>query len=168
MKKIVLFAAASGLAIAAVPAAAAPGDTSTASGVATATVVSPITLTHTPGAALNFGTLTSGTAGGTVVVTAAGAGSSTGEVTLVSGSTATADAFTVTGDAARSFSIATTAGSVSAGANSMAFTTAASAATGVLGAGGSASFTVGGTLTVAGNQAPGAYTGTYSATVAYN
>lgn len=166
MKKIavlgaMLVAATSGSAF------AASGNTSTATGTATATVVSPIVLTHTTGAALGFGKFTTGT-GGTVVVTSAGAGSVTGDVGFVPGSTNSADGFSVTGDASRSFSITTTGGSVANGAVTMAFTTTPSAATGTTSTGGTATFTVGGTLTVASTATAGAYTGTYSATVTYN
>lgn len=146
---------------------AATGSTSTANGTATATVVAPIVITHTSGAALNFGKFTRGT-GGTVVVTAAGAASVTGDVGLVPSSTSSADAFSVAGDASRSFSIATTGGTVVSGPANMPFTTTPSAATGTLSAGGTATFTVGGTLTVGATVPAGTYSGTYSATVAYN
>lgn len=165
MKKIIL---ASVIAIvSATPAFAASGNTSTANGSATATIVAPIVLTHTPGAALGFGRFTTGT-GGTVVVTSAGAGSITGDVAFVPGSTNAADGFTVAGDASRSFSITTTSGTVSNGTDSMPFTTSASAAGDTLSGTGTGSFTVGGTLTVAGTEGAGAYTGSYSATVTYN
>jgi hypothetical protein len=146
---------------------AASGNTSTTNGTATATVVAPIVLTHTSGAALNFGKFTTGT-GGSVTISAAGAASVGGDVGLVPGSTSAADAFTVAGDSSRSFSIATTGGSVTSGSASMTFTTAPSATAGTLGTAGTASFTVGGTLTVSGTAAAGTYSGTYSATVAYN
>jgi len=165
MKKFVLAAAL--VAFSSGTAFAASGNTSTATGSAAATVVAPIVLTHTSGASLNFGKFTTGT-GGTVVVSSAGAASVTGDVGIVPGSTSSADAFTVAGDASRSFSIATTGGSVTSGAASMAFTTAPSAATGTLSTSGAASFTVGGTLTVASTAVAGAYTGTYTATVTYN
>ena len=165
MKKIILASAI--LFVSASPAFAASGNTSSTSGSATATIVSPIVLTHTSGAALGFGTFSTGT-GGTVAVSTAGVGSVGGDVGFVPGSANSADAFTVTGDASRSFSIATTGGSVTAGATSMAFTTTASASSDTLSAGGTAAFTVGGTLTVAGTEAAGAYTGTYTATVTYN
>ncbi|MFM9934574.1 MAG: DUF4402 domain-containing protein [Novosphingobium sp.] len=169
MKKIILASAiVFGTAlVSATPAFAASGNTSTATGSATATIVSPIVLTHTSGAALGFGRFSTGT-GGTVVVTTAGAGSVGGDVGFVPGSVNSADAFTVAGDAGRSFSIATTGGSVTAGTTSMAFTTTTSASTDTLSVGGTGGFTVGGTLTVAGTEAAGAYTGTYSATVTYN
>lgn len=166
MKKLILIAALA----AAVPgtAFAASGNTDTKSGSATATVVSPLVLTHTPTAAIAFGSFTAGTAGGTVVVTSGGSGSVTGDVAFVPGSTNAADAFTVTGDASRTFSITTGAGSVTSGTNSMSFTTSASAASGTLNTSGAATFTVGGTLTVPSTAVAGSYTGTYSATVTYN
>lgn len=163
MKKIVLAVLAGTVAM---PALAAPGDTATTQGTATAQVVAPIAITHNAGAALSFGTMTAGN-GGLVRVDAAGAGTVSGEVRLVAGGTTSADAFTVTGDANRAFSITTGNGTVTAGANSMAFTTTA-AASGTLNASGTTSFRVGGTLTVASNQAAGSYTGSYNATVTYN
>lgn len=165
MKKIIL--ASTIILVSASPAFAASGNTSTASGSATATIVEPIVLTHTSGAALGFGRFTTGT-GGSVTVSAAGVGSVGGDVAFVPGSTNSADAFSVTGDASRSFSISTGAGTVTAGTTSISFTTSPSAATGTLGAGGTATFSVGGQLTLAGTEAAGAYTGTYSATVTYN
>lgn len=164
MKKIIL---ASAIVLAsAAPAFAASGNTSSASGSANATIVEPIVLTHVSTAALAFGTITTGT-GGSVTVSSAGIGSVGGDVAFVPGSVNSADQFTVTGDAGRSFSIATTGGNVSAGATSIPFTTSASAASGTL-TGGAASFSVGGQLSLAGTEAAGAYTGTYSATVTYN
>ena len=165
MKKVLLTAAVA-LTVSA-PAYAASGNTSTAAGSAAANVITPIVLTHVSGAQLNFGSFTTGT-GGTVVVTAGNSASVTGDVAFVPGSATAADQFSLTGDNARSFSIATTGGSVVNGATSIAFTTAPSAATGTTSASGSASFTVGGTLSLAGTEAAGAYTGTYNATVTYN
>lgn len=165
MKKLHVLAATA--AVIAAPAVAAPGDTSTAQGAATAEVVAPITLTHATGASLNFGTFTTGDAGGTVAVDQAGAGSATGEVTLLSGSVEAADAFDVEGDANRTFTITTAAGSVTNGTDTMNFTTDA-ATSGALDAAGEASFSVGGTLSVAGGESAGTYTGSYSVTVAYN
>lgn len=165
MKKIILSAVL--VALSSGTAFAASGNTSTANGTASAVVVAPIVLTHTTGASLNFGKFTVGT-GGTVVVSAAGSASVTGDVGIVPGSTSTADSFSVAGDASRAFSISATGGSVSSGASSMNFTTATSAATGTLSSSGTATFTVGGTLTVPSTAAAATYTGTYSATVVYN
>ncbi|WP_421854544.1 DUF4402 domain-containing protein [Novosphingobium sp.] len=149
------------------PAFAGSGNTSSATGTATATIVAPIVLTHPASASLNFGRFTRGT-GGTVTVTAAGTASVGSDVTFVPGSTTAADSFTVAGDANRSYSIATTGGSVSSGGTNLAFTTTPSAVTGTLSGTGTGSFTVGGTLTVSNAAPTGAYSGTYSATVAYN
>lgn len=165
MKKIALLAA--GFAIASTPAFAAPGDTDTATGSATAEVVAPISVTHDTGAVLDFGTFTPGTAAGTVVITQAGVSSVTGDVVMMSGSTESADAFTVTGGANRAFSITATNGSVTSGANSMAFVTDV-AASGLLDGTGTDNFAVGGTLSVAANQAAGSYTGSYTVEVTYN
>lgn len=145
---------------------AASGNTSTAAGSASATVVAPIVLTHTSGSALNFGKFTVGT-GGTVVVTSGGAGSVTGDVGFVPGSGNTADAFSLTGDNSRNFGITTTGGTITNGSKTMTFTTVASSATGTTSATGTYSFTVGGTLTVVGTETAGSYTGTYNATVTY-
>lgn len=163
MKKFAIIAVAAAIST---PAFAAPGDTSATTGAATAEVVAPITLTHVSGAALNFGTFTTGTTGGTIVVSQTGVATSSGDVTLVSGSAEAADEFDVAGDAGRAFSITSGIGTVANGATTMAFTTNAPE-TGTLTAG-AASFNVGGTLTVAGGEAAGTYTGSYNVTVAYN
>ncbi len=165
MKKIIL---ASVIAIvSATPAFANSGNTSTAAGSATATIVAPIVLTHTSGAALGFGRFTTGT-GGSVSVSDAGAATVGGDVAFVPGSASTADAFTVAGDASRVYSITTTGGSVSNAGTSMTFTTSPSAASGTLSSTGTGSFTVGGTLTVTGSEPAGGYSGSYDATVTYN
>jgi len=163
MQKFVIAAAL----VAAFPASAfAAGNTSTASGTASATVVSPLVLTHTSGASLNFGKFTD-TAAGSISISSAGVVSVTGGVNNVTGVTQTADQFSVAGDTTRTFAITTTGGTVANGAVTIPFTTTPSTATGTL-ASGAASFTVGGTLTLAGTEAAGTYTGTYSATVTYN
>ena len=163
MKKIILFAVATAIAT---PAFAAPGDSATANGVATAEVVSPITLQHT-GNALDFGTFTTGDVPGSVVVDRLGNGSvGSGDVTLVAGSVEAADEFTVGGDSNRTFTITTAAGSVTNGTDTMNFTTDAPA-TGTL-VGGSATFNVGGELFVNGGESAGTYSGSYEVTVAYN
>ena len=169
MKKIILASiiTLASVGIGATPAFAGSGNTSTATGTATATIVAPIVLTHTTGASLNFGRFTTGT-GGSVTITAAGVGSVGTDVTFVPGSTTSADAFTVAGDGSRSFGISTTGGNVTSGATNLAFTTTPSATTATLTAGGTSSFTVGGTLTVSGTAAAGSYSGTYTATVTYN
>lgn len=165
MKKIII--ATLGILATTTPAFAGSGNQSTATGTATATIVAPIVLTHPASASLNFGRFTTGT-GGSVTVTAAGVGSVGSDVTFVPGSTNSADQFTVAGDASRSFSITTTGGNVTSGSTNLAFTTTPSAGTASLSSTGTASFTVGGTLTVTGTAPAGSYTGSYSATVTYN
>jgi len=157
MKKIVLAAALVALSSGAAHAA-------TATGSATATIVTPIAITHASGATLDFGTFDAGT-GGSVSVSQGGVGSVGGGVLFVSGNTNAADAFNVTGEGSRAFNISTTSGTVSNGSVTMAFTTSAPAS-GTL-ASGAASFSVGGSLTVAAGQATGTYTGSYNATVVY-
>ncbi|MBS0253898.1 MAG: DUF4402 domain-containing protein [Proteobacteria bacterium] len=147
---------------------AAPGNTRTLTGTVRVTVVAPVVLQHTGGRQINFGKFTTGGAAGTVRVTAGGAGSVTGAARFVPGSAVTADAFTVTGDPRRLFAVATSGGNVISGANRIAFTTVPSAASVRLSATGTAAFTVGGTLTLTGAELPGAYSGTYIATVTYN
>jgi hypothetical protein len=149
-----------------VSAKAASGNTSTATGSASATIIAPIVLTHTSGATLNFGKFTTGS-GGTVVVTSGGVGSVTGDVGFVPGSTNAADSFALTGDISRNFGITTTGGSITNGSSSMTFTTTPSAATGTTSSTGAATFTVGGTLTVGTGLVTGSYSGTYTATVQY-
>ncbi len=145
----------------------AAGNTATVTGTANAAVVAPLVLTHPNTASLNFGKFTAGT-GGTVVVTAAGTGSATSGVTLMSNSTNTADAFTVTGDASRSYAITTAAGTLTSGATTLNFTTTPSAASATTSTTGTGNFTVGGTLTVPSAAPTGTYTGTYQVTVTYN
>jgi Domain of unknown function (DUF4402) len=169
MKKIAFLSAAA-FAVIATPAFALPGDSDTDNGAATAEIVAPIVLTHTTGAMLDFGTFTTGDNGGTIVVTRAGNGTATSDVTLVQGSVEAADQFTVAGDPGRRFSITAGSGTVSNGAATpvtMAFITDARA-NHTLDAAGTAAFSVGGTLTVLGSEPAGVYTGSYSVTVAYN
>ena len=155
MKKIVLAAALVALSSGAAHAA-------TANGAASATVVAPISVTHDALTSLNFGTFLVGASGGSVAVDAAGAGSVSGTVVFLSGSTNSVDAFDVAGDGTRGYTISTAGGTM----GGMSFSTTPSAATGALVAG-VGSFTVSGTLTVPSGQAAGAYTGSYVATVNY-
>lgn len=84
------------------------------------------------------------------------------------GGTASADQFSVAGEANAAFSIASTSGTVSSGSNSMAFTTAPSLTTTSLSLGGTGAFNIGGTLTATGSEPAGSYTGSYDVNVAYN
>lgn len=165
MKKIVFAAF---LAANASVAMAAPGDTDDATGAASATIIAPISVTHDSDVSLNFGTIAVDSEGGTVQINASGTVVEAGTTAAVlSDSSTSADAFDVSGDADRAYSITATDGTLSGAGDDMAFVTALSKTSGTLD-GGSDSFTVGGTLTVAGDQAAGDYTGDYTVTVSYD
>lgn len=136
----------------------------TANGTANATVLTPIAITA--GNTLEFGAFTG--AAGTVTVSTAGARSATGSVVLAPTSgTVRQGTFSVTGSGNSTFAITyPSAFNITSGANTMSVTVSGPA-TGTL-ASGSATINVGGTVTVAANQAAGSYTGTYTMTVEYN
>ncbi len=142
----------------------AASDTATSSVV----IAAPITITKTID--LDFGTILAGTAGGTAVVSAAGASTFTGDVTAFGGTSGTAASFDITGDGTSTFSISHPSTTMTGTGPAMALAFAnSSGATGALVAG-AATVTVGGTLTVAAEatQTVGAYTGTMTVTVDYN
>lgn len=151
--------------------AAAADATATAS----ATVVTPIAVTA--GANLSFGSFAAGP-GGNVTVNTGGVRSASGPI-LSSAAAPSAARFDITGQGGLTYAI-THGGSstLSNGAASMALAkfsdlTGAGASsgnvlTGMLSPGGTQSLFVGGMLTVAVAQQPGAYSGTVVATVEYN
>ena len=164
MKKIALAVAAAAIAV---PAVAAPGDTDTAQGTATATIVAPVELIHTDGAALHFGTITAGN-GGTVTVALDGSVTDNGDdAVMLAGSLPTTDEFELRGDAGRAVTVTTGGGSLTGPGTAMTFTTTNNAPA-VIAATGSSFFDVGGTLTVGDTQTAGDYTGSYTATATYN
>jgi len=160
MKKILLAAGMIAL-------ASGTAHAATATGSAKATVVSPLNITHTNGASLNFGTFTAVT-GGQVTLTAAASTTATptGDVAFVSGNTNSSDSFAVSGDTSRSFNVGY-GGTVnlSNGSATMAFTPTGVASAALTA--GAYTLYVGGTLVVGPNQAAGNYTGTYTVTVTY-
>ncbi len=137
------------------------------------------------GASLNFGSVTPGNTGGTVVLAPTGADevgtrSTTGTVDLI-GTDASCAMYTVTGTSGSHYTVTlptsdvTLTGVGGAGTNTMTLNAfkinlddVADAVTGTLTAAGVSKFTVGGTLSVAANQNAGAYTGTFPVIVAYN
>lgn len=143
---------------------------STATASATATIISPIAITKT--ADLAFGNIVAGTTTGTVVVSSTGTRSNTGGVTLPTATpgTVTAAAFTVTGLANATYTIVpAVVANPTSGSNSMTLTLNANpSGTGTIGSAGTQVVNVGGTLNVGANQAAGAYTGSFTVTVAYN
>lgn len=155
------------LALIPVPALADSGNNEVRTGTARAQAVRPLVLTHTSGYVLNFGKFSVGSSG-TVTVSALDVGTASGGVTFAVGSSTAADRFTAQGDPNRLISITTSSGTVTAGSNSMSFTTTPSLPAGYIPFTGSGYFTVGGTLTVAAGQGAGTYSGSYAVTVAYN
>lgn len=142
------------------------GETASATIVATAEVLAPISLAHDGNASLSFGSIVLGGIG-TVDVRVAGGHSTTGNVTLIGTRLPTRDSFSVTGEAGRSFSILTTNGFLGS-TGLMSYTTELSSPSGTFDRNGRAGFLVGGILKIEGQQPPGRYTGNYGVTVAYN
>jgi hypothetical protein len=123
---------------------------------------------------MNFGNIAVNASPGTVVLSPAGARSTTGGCTLpaVTGTVSQA-VFNVTGQANATYSITLPANhTISSGANNMTVDvfTSNPTPTGTLSAGGSETLNVGATLNVAGSQASGTYTnaGGFTVTVNYN
>lgn len=144
----------------------------TASANATATVVTPISITKQ--ADLQFGKFMAGGAGGTIVMTPAGARSATAGVSLYNqGSVQSAATFSVAGDGSSTYSITLPAdGTINltdGASNTMTVNTFTSnpSGTGTL-TGGNQTLNVGATLAVAANQVAGNYTGSFNVSVDYN
>jgi hypothetical protein len=142
---------------------------------ASVTLAAPIALSET--AALQFGNVAKGTSGTNTVTVNATTGARTitggGNAGLVTGVTATRAAYSVTGETDATFSIAITDDTINltdGSTGSLALTLLRSATTGTL-TGGTATFGVGGDLTIDNtdaNDAAGAYTATFEVTTAYN
>ncbi len=122
---------------------------------------------------LSFGSFVAGS-GGSVRVNTSGVRSAGGDVLLVPSSESSAARFTVSGDANATYTIQLPGNDfvklAGPGADMTIndFASSPSGAAGQLGAGGSQTLSVGGTLSVASGQAPGNYSGTFSVTVNYN
>lgn len=174
--KLTLVAFACGAAVVSAPS----GASNTASAVASGTVIAPISVTKI--ADLSFGKFAPG-AGGTVTISNSGARTYAGIIPSTIGSTLSAAQFTVTGDPDATYSIShgglpVLTNTTGVGGETMTLTktsdltganvTAGVVSAGTLTAGGTQTIFVGGTLTVAANQVPGAYTGTVDVTVEYN
>lgn len=146
----------------------------TASATATATIVTPISITKTVD--MNFGNVAvQSTTGGTVVLTPAGVRSATGGVTLptTATGTVTAASFTVngTGNYTYAITLPSSALTITSGSNTMTVSTFTSTPSGVgtLSAG-TQTLNVGATLNVTAAQPAGTYvSGTpFNVTVNYN
>ena len=160
--------AALGAALAAASFATSASAAATATATATAEVLETLTLTATGD--LNFGQIAANT-GGTVTVNANSTVSSTG--TLISTGTRAPATFDVTGSANTSVAVTLPSAAVnltrSGGTETMSLAGFNSNPNGAfqLDAGGTGSFSVGGTLTVANGQVPGSYSGTFPVSVEY-
>ena len=142
-------------------------SSATATANATAKILTPIAIAKLTD--LNFGTLVSGPAPGTVIVDPAGTRTASGGVSLVS-SSPTAAQFNVTGQGSTAYTIAVPGSiSITNGTDTMVVNTFTSnpSGTGTLSALGAQQLNVGATLNVAASQASGNYTGTFNVTVAY-
>lgn len=142
-----------------------------------ADIVSPISLTENT--ALHFGSMFAGVSGGTCVLSASGVRTQTGTVVLVNvGTTPQNATYNVGGKENATYSISLpTSFKVNFMSNSMtvssikAFPTSVGTTeslTGTLNASGVDFFGVGGTLNIDPEQVVGAYTGSFTVTVAYN
>jgi len=143
----------------------------------TGTIFQPIVLTKNSD--LSFGTVVRPTSGsGTVTIAASnGARSLTGSGALITGGpnvAAARAAYTVVGEGGQTFSISVPANMNMAGpsSSSLAVTLTPTATTGALsnalGASGTQTFGVGGSIPISNTTVSGAYSGTFNVTVAYN
>jgi len=155
----------------------------TVAGVAAgAKIITPITLANTGGVGLNFGTMSVTAVPGTCVLLTDGSRTTTGGVNISAvAPLATNATFTVGGEPSVTYLVtfptgatitvtkAVTLETMSIGSLTVLCTsTGADGTTGTLSGAGADAFVVGGTLTVAGSQVAGVYSGTFSVNVDYN
>lgn len=154
-------------AVAAVTATAFAGNAiaADATGNASATVATPISISE--GTALSFGTFLADTTTSSVTVSATGTRTHSAGATFLLGGTVNGATFNVTGEGTSSYSVSFTDGTLTGAGDNMAINTFTHNSGGAL-SGGTDSFNVGATLDIGANQAAGAYTGTYTVTVNYN
>jgi len=147
-----------------------PAQAASATGSATAEIVSPICLMGVNGGVLKFGQIVPGT-GGTICVAPDNSRHNSNGVQVVSTSSFAAAQFQVNGAANAAISIAIPQTlTINNGVNSMLVDglTSMPYGTGMLDANGRCNIFVGGTLHVRPNQALGVYSGNFTITVAYN
>jgi len=136
------------------------------------TKVDPTPISLAKVADLGFGAVFAGASTGTVVVTPAGARSSTGGATLGAFLPGTAGSFTVTGALSAMYVItlpsSVTLSATGGGTMTVDTFTSTPSATGTLNSSGSQALAVGATVHVGASQAQGNYSGTFNVTVAYD
>lgn len=143
---------------------AAPAHAATGTGDATVKVLGALAVTKTSD--LNFGRVVASATAGTVSV--GEDNSRVCAVGLTCFGTTTAGAFSVSGTAGETVTVAITNPSITLSNGSQTMAVALSTTTTSLSlTGGSGSFKVAGALTVGANQAPGNYSGQYSVAVDY-
>lgn len=148
-------------------------DVKTVTVTASATIITPITITKVQD--MNFGNVVSTTAGGTVILSPSGVRTESGVQLPVSSGTVSAASFTVTGQDGYAYAVTlpTTAYTIATGTGSanelMTLTTFTSNTTGTL-TGGTQTLSVGATLNVVANQNAGTYIGAapFNVSVNYN
>jgi Mat/Ecp fimbriae major subunit len=161
MKNILKFSAVS--AVVALGFGASAANAATANANASAVILTPVTVTKT--ADLDFGTIAIGSGGGNVAVAASDNRSC--DTGLVCSGTTTSAKFSVSGVTGQVVGVSVPASmSLTSGANTMTATLSGTPASLTLAAGANA-VAVGGSLAVAGNQAAGSYSGSFTVTVNY-
>jgi len=140
-------------------------NTKQATADAAATIIAPLTITKNVD--LNFGNIASGSAAGSVVLSPAGGRTATNVILPNVTGTVSAAQFTVNGLAGANYSLTLPpSATISSGSETMVINNFTSNATNVL-TGGSETFSVGATISIAANQPAGLYTGNFSVTVDY-
>ncbi|MEB2778291.1 DUF4402 domain-containing protein [Algoriphagus sp. D3-2-R+10] len=155
-------------------ATAQTGDPVEGTATATATIITPLTLTHV--ADMNFGNITATTAGGTVILAPAGGRTASGVQLPGTTGTVAAASFTVAGEASYAYTVnLPTAHTITKAASTETmslgtFTSSLVDNTASLDGTGAGAFTVGSTLTVGASQASGTYTNAtgFTVSVVYN
>ena len=136
-----------------------------------AEIVAGTVITHT-GTALQLGNFTVTVAGGTLSISPEGVRGATGSVVLVSGVTATAASFDVTGAPGSTYSVSLPADgtvTVTGPGDPMVLNFVSSPpASGTFGGSGVQTLFVGATLTIPANQPAGHYSGSFDTNIQYN
>lgn len=157
---------ATGIALAVLVGNQAPAATSSATASATITSA-PITITNTQ--PLSFGDIAAGTAASVITVNPNGNRTLDSGDAILGATVGTPATFDVTGEAGKGYTVTLPAAvtlSDSAG-NTMTANNFTSNASGTITATGDDTFDVGASLTVAGNQTAGSYSGTFSVDIVY-
>ena len=163
MKKIILAGAALA-ALASVSAAHADSvNGASATGTAAVTIYTPVTVTQTQG--LDFGTITSGANGSVAIDANSGARAVAGGVGAVAANVGKQGTFAVTGQSNAAINVVV-GSSITGFAGGITGSTSPSSLPTVLN-GTSATFAVGGKLSIPANTVAGAYSGTYTVAVNY-